>query len=194
MIRVFFLGLIGLAALVVIARQFPAVPDGGIAPSEALDQTGGPFARMDGDWEGAVVTYLPDGTPLSTQKSRRQHDSMSPGLQNITITMRQPDGTTATPKVIMTGRSLEQQGALRRELSGPDGTLAVYAGRRAGLAMIWHRRDDAAGLEETLREEVIRTAQGDLYTLDGTGSYEKGRRRVIFEGRFRRPDSESDRP
>lgn len=188
MIRVFFLGMIGLVALVLIARQFPAAPRPDAAREEALERAAGPFARMDGVWEGAIVTYAADGTRLSSDTARRQHDSLSPGHQEIVLTLHHADGRTDT----LRGRSTEQQGSLRRELRDAAGGVAVYTGRQAGLAVIWHRSDPAAGIEETLREEVIRTVQGDLYTLDGAGSYENGRQRVLVEGRFRRPDTETD--
>ncbi len=184
MIRVFILALLALAALVMVARNLRGR---GPEPAEVIEQAAqdesSPFARWDGAWEGTFNTRRTDGTLESSLLVRQEYTTITPNEQSVTITDRRADGSVKESR----GQNTDVNGALECRLWGPDGTMKLLTGTRAGKTLFWHRRDTAAGIEETFREEIVRDAGGDLYTIDGVGLYGKGRAEVfLYEGRYRR--------
>jgi len=190
MIRVFILSVLAFAALVMVARNLRGrAPE----PTEVIEQIvedeSTPFARWDGAWEGTFNTRRPDGTLESSVQVHQEYTTITPTEQKVTITDRLADGTVKESR----GQNTEVNGALECRLWEPDGAMKLLTGTRAGRALFWHRRDAAAGIEETFREEIVRDAGGDLYTIDGVGLYGKGRAEVLlYEGRYRRADRIGD--
>lgn len=181
MIRVFLISLLALGALVIVARNLPEGSGAADDPSLTLDDQQ-MFAQWDGAWEGTFRTYATDGTLQETIQVRQVYESVSPMEQTVVITDRMPDGTTRVSR----GRNVLFGGRLECEVRAPDGTTKVLAGRRAGNAVIWHRREPASGAEETYREEILRTLDGDLYTIDGLRTTGGRGGTVLYEGRYRR--------
>ncbi|HKY32281.1 MAG TPA: hypothetical protein VJV23_07080 [Candidatus Polarisedimenticolia bacterium] len=189
MTRALALGVLALLALSLIARAFPGDPSALAQPASGPSDAA-PFAPWDGAWEGAFNVYQPDGTRESSVSVRQRYVSLSPTEQNVEIVDRLPDGSTRVSR----GRNVASGGRLECRIWEPDGTSKLLVGRRLGRALLWHRRDDAAGVEETFREEILLTPSGELYTIDGYGLYGTGagRRHLLFEGRYRRAGEESD--
>jgi hypothetical protein len=185
MIRVFLLAVVGLLALVMIAGRLPAGggrPPGAAVAAVAVAEASSP-ARWDGTWEGSLTTYRADGTPEQTASVRCERQTVTPTEQRIVITERWGDGRTR----VLTGSLTTDGGQIARRLTNPDGTLTVYTGRKAGAVLFWHHRDELAGVEESLREEIVATPGGDLYTVDGFRLSERGGRAVrLIEGRYHR--------
>ena len=190
MIRVFILALLAFAALVMVARNLRGhAPE----PTEMIEQVAqdesSPFARWDGAWEGTFNTRRPDGTLESSLQVHQEYTTITPTEQSVTITDRHADGSIKESR----GQNTEVNGSLECRLWEPDGTMKLLTGTRAGRALFWHRRDTVAGIEETFREEIVRDAGGDLYTIDGVGLYGKSRTEVLlYEGRYRRVDRAGD--
>ena len=180
MVRVFLIGVLALVALALVAVNLPERgrphPDGGDPQSAST-------ARIEGLWEGTLTAYRPDGTVEQSLKESRLVAKVSPGERALTITRLLPGGGSEE----LSGSEVEAAGGdLKRRIQVPGGGLAVLSGKRVGPAIFWHRQDAASGLKETLREEILETPGGDLYTLDGMRA--TGGQLLILEGRYRRAD------
>ena len=194
MVRVFLLAVLSLTALILVARALPS-PGGHpmMAGMEAdTFDPRSPFAPWDGVWQGTLNVYHPDGTLESSAQVRQERATLSAGEQTLLIVGRAADGRETRER----GRETMAGDHLERRLWNDDGTSRLLQGRLIGRAILWHRLDPRTGMEETLREEVLRAGKEDLYTIDGWGVYPAGGgaapvRRVI-EGRFRR--AERDEP
>ena len=187
MIRVFLLGVLGLIALALVARNLPdyAVPTSAGAPARmpaAADDTA-PFVRWEGVWEGAFVSRRPDGTVVETTSVRQEYTSLNPLEQSVVITDQHGSG----PAIVSNGTNRAVPGGLECRVTDPNGITKVYTGVKEQGALFWHRRDPAAGIEEGFREEILALPDGDLYTVDGFGIYGANGGSVLqFEGRYRR--------
>lgn len=182
MVRVFLIGVLALVALALVAVNLPerARPNPGGASSEGLSILP---ARFDGLWEGTLTSYRPDGRVEESSEESRLFTRMAPGERALTITRVLRDGGSEE----LSGTEVEAPGGeLKRRIQIPGGGLASSSGRRVGTAIFWHREDPASGLRETLREEIVATPSGDLYTLDGARA--SGGQLLILEGRYRRAD------
>ena len=194
MIRVFVLAILALVALVAIARNLP-----GMQPPEASGEAAAemattveqlsPFARWEGVWEGKLSAFRSDGEPVSSVTVRQVHDTVSETEQTVSIIERQTDGETKE----FTGTTLLVDERFERRFLMPDGASVVYAGRREGNAIFWHRLDPVTGLEETIREEIIRSVDGDLYTIDGMRrDRQAGGEILLIQGRYHRAKQGED--
>lgn len=189
MIRVFLLAVVAFAALVLVAQRLPYQPPpaaaeaGGTAEDDEPRSTG-PFARWDGVWEGTLTARLPDGTVVESARVRQEHTTITPTEQKVDITERDPAGRAVVRRRVQrfVGERLECR------VTDAGGAVKVLSGAVAGEALIWSRREPATGREETYREEVVRLAGGDLYTIDGYRRDSAGGTLVI-EGRLRRAES-----
>ena len=188
MIRVCLLALMALLALVLVAKNLP-----GRAPEETTlvaqnDENGSDFARYEGVWKGSFNIHLPDGELDSTVVVEQTYTTVSSTEQSVLITDRHTDGRVEVSR----GRNVERDGSLTCEVWSEDGALKkVFTGHRSGRAIFWHRVDAAHAIEETFREEIIRTPEGDLYTIDGAGTYGgAGGKMLIYSGRYRRVDQD----
>ena len=176
MIRVFLLAMLGLVALVMVAHHLPAY----LRPAAVEADV---FGRWEGVWEGTFTTYLPDGTPVESSAARHEHTRVSDTEQRLVITDRFPDGRI----LVTTGEVRSVGDRLECRLSDERGVPEVLEGRRAADGLVWHRRDQMAGSEETIFEEVVPTTDGDLYTVHGVRvSGKDGRETRLFQGRYRR--------
>lgn len=189
MIRVSLLGVLGLIALVLVARNLPDYPGPGqtgeAAGRVAADDTA-PFARWAGVWEGVFVSRRPDGTPVESTRVRQEYIDVNPLEQSVVITDKQASGVT----IVSHGTNRSVPGGLECRVTDPNGVSKVLEGRKEGTAIFWHRRVLSAGIEESFREEILRTPTGDLYTIDGVGFYGGAAGTVLlFEGRYRRVDT-----
>lgn len=181
MIRVFVLGVLGLVALVLVARALPAYP-----VRAAVDVETAPFARWEGVWEGEFVARRPDGTIVETTNVRQEYTSLSPLEQNVVIT----DRHGSAPAEVSHGVNRSVSGRLECLVTDSRGVTKTLEGVRQGGAIFWHRREPAAGIQESFREEVLSLPEGDLYTIDGFGVYGADAADILlFEGRYRRVDS-----
>jgi len=177
MIRVFLISLVALVALAMVAHHLPAElrPAGG--DDESL------LGRWEGAWEGTLVSYRPDGSTLQSVRARYEYRRVSATEQTLVMTDRAADGSTRGS----TGAQALIGDAFERTIALADGKPSRFSGRRVGDAIFWHHRDAATGAEETYREQILSTPDGDLYTIDGAGSPGK-EGLLLFEGRFHRVD------
>ena len=174
MIRTFALAMVALAALALVAHHLPPAlrPHPGRATA---------FGRWEGEWEGTYVTYRPDGTALESSEVRVENNGVSDGEQTVVITRRRPDGHT----VMTSGRRSLAGDTMEYRFTNPDGTLETLSGRRVGDAIFWHPSDPAVE-GESYREEILPTADGDLYLVDGAMLRRDGHGMLLFEGRYHR--------
>ena len=177
MIRVFLIALVGLFALAMVAHHLPAElrPAGGDDASL--------LGRWEGVWDGTLVSYRPDGTAAETLRARYEYRRLSDSEQTLVMTYHAEGGATRgyTGSQALVGEVFE------RNVAQADGKPGRLAGRRVGDAIFWHHRDASTGAEETYREQILSTPDGDLYTIDGAGSGGKGGM-LLYEGRFHRVD------
>ncbi|MGH9870705.1 MAG: hypothetical protein ACREAA_21420 [Candidatus Polarisedimenticolia bacterium] len=190
MIRAFVVGLLALGGLLIVARSFPAPPGsrvtlmgGGIAGAD-LGVEG--LARRDGMWEGARRLYALDGELRSQAAVRLEITSLSPEAQSINLSEMVPGSAPVRRhgRITMTGSAMEMR------LWDAAGGAAVWTGRDHGRSILWHRRDDRSGVEESLHEEVVRQADGDVFLVRGWLA--AGPERLFVEALYRR--SEQDEP
>jgi len=187
MVRVFVLGLLALGALVLVVRGLPspAAAPRLFGGEDAITDNVEGLARWDGVWEGTLRRYEPDGSLESATRERREHTTLSQSEQTLRV---QDEAEGAAPQQ-RRGRITWQGGRLGCQIWNPDGSVMIADGRMAGRVIFWHRRDERTGLEESVREEILRLPDGDLYTLDGWGIYPRsggGQARLTLEGRYRR--------
>ncbi|HEY3174651.1 MAG TPA: hypothetical protein VGK94_02710 [Candidatus Polarisedimenticolia bacterium] len=189
MIRVFLLALVALAALVLVSNHLPyqplpprAVPEG----ASGIDEPpgAGPFARWDGVWEGTLDARRSDGTLVERMQIRQVHTMSSATEQRIDVIDRGAPGSPVILRHVhrVTGDHLECR------VTDPNGAVRMYGGNVEGGAIFWHSLDPGAHREESYREEILRTAGADLYTVDGVQVDPKGGT-LLYEGRYRRSES-----
>ena len=190
MIRVFILAVLAFAALVMVAHNLGVrAPERTDAIEQVVEDDASPFALWDGAWAGTFNIRRPDGTLESSLQVRQVYTTLSPTEQSVTISDQRSDGSVKESR----GKNTASNGELECRLWEPDGTMKLLTGTRAGRALFWHRRDTTAWIEETFREEIVRDAGGDLYTIDGVGVYGKGREQILlYEGRYRRVEGAGD--
>jgi len=168
MIRVFIIGVLALAALVLISGHLP------------IAESGDP---MDGVWEGTLNTYTMQGDLVSSKRMRLQYAPEADGVRKVAISARRADGTVEEA----TGEIRDIEGRLERRLVDRRGEETLFAGTRAGAAIIWHGGDASSQARQAWREQIVRTPDGDLYTVDGVGVFGDGSARVeLYEGRYRK--------
>jgi len=188
MIRVFLLALVGLAALAMVARNLPEYLRP--APAREIEWSADrePLGRWEGTWSGTFITYAPDGTPGATIHRTLRYVSEGAGRQRVAISDEQAGGTTRESLLEQTfdGTTLKSRMTLK------DGTMAAWEGRRAGDAVIWHRKDPATGAVESFRERIVAVPGGDMLTVDGVRVPAGGGAPQLIEGRYRRLDQDSD--
>src|SRR5262245_31964947 len=185
MIRVFVLGVLGLIALALVAHNLPeySVRAKALIAAPATIDESAPFARWDGTWEGEFVTRRPDGTLVERTRVLQKYTSLNSREQDVVITDQHGSG----PAIVSKGSNRLVNGGLECRVTDPNGATKVLQGRQEDGAFFWHRRDPAAGIEESYREEIISMPGGDLYTIDGFGIYGvKPASVLMFEGRYRR--------
>jgi hypothetical protein len=188
MVRVFVLALLALGGLALVARALPS-PAGAPRLLGGMDDTSDTLeglARWDGAWEGTWRRYTPEGGVESATRVRREHTTLSETEQTLGI----QEGIESASPVRRRGRITRRDGGLACQVWNPDGTVVEWQGHMSGLVIFWHRRDPRSGVEESLREEIVRTADGDLYSVDGwtiSGDPQGGQLRRTLEGRYRRP-------
>ena len=190
MIRVFLLGVLGLIALALVARSLPKydvrrapVVDGAVAADGS-----GLFARWAGVWEGEFTTRRPDGTLVAVTKVRQEYTDVNDNEQNVVIT----DWPAGGAAIVSSGTNRSGPDGLECVLTDPNGVTKLLEGRQAGSAIIWHRHDAEARVEETFREEILAMPGGDVYTIDGFGIYGGATGTVLlFEGRYHRAGSQA---
>ena len=184
MIRVFLLGVLGLIALAMVARNLPkyAAQEPAAIAGAPVDETA-PFARWAGAWEGEFVTRRPDGTVVEITKVRQEYTDVTPGEQRVVITDRHASGET----IVSNGFNQVVDGGLECRLTDQNGISKILKGRRESATIFWHRRDAGTGLSESFREQILALPAGDLYTIDGFGIYGgAGGTVLLFEGRYHR--------
>jgi hypothetical protein len=188
MVRVFVLAVLALGGLALVARAMPppALPPQRLGGVEDASDTLEGLARWEGSWEGTWRRYTAEGGLESATQVRRDHTTLSDGEQTIAIV----EGTEGPSPVRRRGRITRNDGRLTCQVWNPDGSAVEWQGQMSGRVIWWHRRDPRTGAEESLRDEVIRTAEGDLYSVDGwsiAAEPQGGQIRRTLEGRYRRP-------
>ena len=184
MVRVFLIGVLALVALALVAVN---LPDRARPHQEAGTGNGGSLSRerFEGLWEGTLTIFRPDGQVEQSSEESRLFRRVAAGERALAITRLLPGGGSEE----LSGSEVEAPGGdLKRRIQKPGGGTAVSTGRRVGAAIFWHRQDPVSGLRETLREEIVATPGGDLYTLDGARATGPGGQLLILEGRYRRAD------
>ena len=190
MIRVFLLALVALAALMMVADRLPYQPAAPAPVSEPAPDgaagvpDAGPFARWGGVWEGTISTRRPGGTLVEAVRVRQERTIVSAFEQKVVATQRGSGGGATVSIGIQRVRDY----GLESRLTDPNGIERVFAGGLQGDAIFWYRRDPVTRREESYREEILRTPEGDLYTIDGF-RFDPVGETLVYEGRFRRVES-----
>ena len=185
MIRVFLLAVLGLAALAFLSHHLPdylrATPDRQVT----WEADAAPLARWEGVWSGSYSTYRADGTQVASTTARHEYRRQDDRRLAVTIVDQPDSGGELTTR----GELTFDGSMLASRLTHPDGAGVVMQGRRVGDTVFWHRLDPVRGEEETLRERIVSTPDGDVLTVDGVVvSIKDGRGLMLSEGRYRRVD------
>ncbi len=185
MIRVFGIGVLAFAALVLVTRN---LPDSAFRPAPAGQRDEEPprVEALRGVWEGSLAMTRMDGTAAGSLAIRQVRSIEPSGVQRIEVEERAADGSVVAADVEIVRRADAGKGGdlFERTERRSGAPARLWQGRMRGETLVWSWEDPATGEKQSFREELMKSADGPILAVDGAGVL--AGEPVLFAGRYKR--------